>query len=248
MSRWLPRLRPAARPVVWGVDTRNLAWPGEGVASASAPHAQGLSLAIERLPPGSGVEVIAGHDLAVHWLQSPPASVASLQELQLVAAARCAHLYGDSPHDWWIAADWSVTRPFVCAALPRALTARLQQALDAAGVSVRWHTSWSVACGARTNTFPALGWSALRTPERVVLWHCDEGRVNCLTSHGLSPDTPDAVAAEQSAQLAKLEVVRDASLTDGPLHWVSLCDREDSPRNEARAARHLAPTLEGAAS
>lgn len=247
MSRWLPRLRRAARPVVWGLDAHNLAWPVESDGCASAPHAQGLAQAIERLTPGSSVDVIAGHDLAVHWLQGTPASVASLQELQLVAATRCAHLYGGSPHDWWIAADWSATRTFVCAALPRAVTVPLQQALGAAAVSVRWHTSWSVACGARANTFPAQGWSALRTPERVVLWHCDEGRVNCLTSHGLSPGTPDPAAAEQSARLVMLEALRDASLTDGPLHWQTLCDRQESNRSEARAARLLAPALEGAA-
>jgi len=247
VSRWLPELRRAARPVTWGLDVRELAWPVPGDACASAPHAQALPQAITRLPRGSSVNVIAGHDLAVHWLQSPPDSLASLQELQLVAAARCADLYGGSPQDWWIAGDWSATRPFVCAALPRAVTARLQQTLDAAAVSVRWHTSWSVACGARTNTFPSLGWSALRTPQRVVLWHCDEGRVNCLASHSISPSTPEAVAVEQTTQMAKLEALRDASLTEGPLRWVTLCPLNESNGSEARAARQLASMLEDVA-
>jgi hypothetical protein len=245
--RWLPEMRRAARPVTWGLDARDLAWPDSGDDCASAPHAQALPRAITRLPSGSSVNVIAGHDLAVHWLQSPPDSLASLQELRLVAAARCAHLYGGSPQDWWIAGDWSATRPFVCAALPRAVTARLQQTLEAAAVSVRWHTAWSVACGARTNTFPSLGWSAVRTPHQVVLWHCNEGQINCLTSHSVSPGTTDAVAAEQTAQLAKLEAVRDASLSDGLLRWETLCSLDESNGSEARAARQLASMLEGVA-
>ena len=147
MSRWLPRLRPAHVPScgAWIAQPR-LARRRRGVRKR-APCAGLLA------EPSSGCR--SGAERGCHrrarprraLAAEPAGSVASLPELQLVAAARCAHLYGESPHDWWMAADWSATRPFVCAALPRALTAPLQQALDAAGVSARWHTSWSVACG-----------------------------------------------------------------------------------------------------
>lgn len=250
MSRWLPRLfRAAPAPALaWGLDSRDLAWPADGGACASAPHAVALAQAVALLPSRARVDVVAGHDLAVHWLQTPPAAVASLQELQLVAAARCAHLYGGSPRDWWVAGDWSATRPFACAALPRAVTAPVQQALDASGARARWHTAWCVARADRTAAFPSDGWSALRTPQRVLLWHCRDGRVDCLASDHVGTDTTGPVAAERAQRLARLEALRDPSLPSGTLHWVSAGDAETAHGSEARAAQRMAQTLQPAIS
>lgn len=250
MSLWRPRSSPHPVRAAWGLDARQLAWRPAGDAAgaaARAAHAEALPLALAQLPPGAGVDVIVGNDLAVHWLQMPPSSVASLDELRLVAAARCAHLHGGSPRDWWVAAEWDATAPFVCAALPYSAVTPLQQKLAAASVAARWHTAWGVACGLEANTFPADGWSALRSPTRVLLWHCREGRVDCMSMQSVSPDMTDDDANDQALRQIRIESMRDASLAGEPLHWVTMVGRDDAAASEAVAALGFGALLEGAA-
>jgi hypothetical protein len=249
VSLWRPESLRRRQRIAWGVDAHRLAWrsAGEGGAPQSAVHADALAPALAQLPTGASVDLIAGNDIAVHWLQTPPASVTSLDELRLVAAARCAHLYGGSPQDWWIAAEWNATNPFVCAAVPHAVTAPLREKLADAGVHARWHTGWGVACTDRANTFPAEGWSALRSPTRMLLWHCRQGRINSLGSQSVSPDMTDHDGAAQALQQARLEALRDTSLSDGPVHWVTLAATPGAEPTEANAALALGALLEGAA-
>ena len=250
MSPWPPELSWRAKRVVWGLDAHRLAWYAGGNQSGSphfAPHRDALADALAQLPRRASLDVIAGNDVAVHWLQSPPSSARSLDALRLVAAARCAHLHGGSPQDWWIAAHWDASRPFVCAALPCAVVSPLRERLATSGVRARWHTGWGVACGARANTFPSEGWSALRSPTRMLLWHCRRGRADCLATLGLSMDTPDREFAAQALQQARLEGVRDASLTDGPVHWVTLAAPDGAETNEATVAVGLGSLLGEAA-
>lgn len=251
MSLWpLSHLRQSTR-ATWGLDPRELAWRPDGErkgAALRAPHAEALPRALAQLAPGTGVDLIAGNDIAVYWLQTPPSSVASLQELRLVAAARCSHLYGGTPTDWWIAAEWDAAAPFVCAALPYSTVRPLQQRLEAAGIAARWHTAWGVACDLDADSFPDDGWSALRSPHRFVLWHCREGRVDCLSMHSVTPDTADEDANAQALRHIRVECLRDSSLAKEPLHWVSIATPGNVAVNEAVAALELGVMLERATS
>lgn len=254
MSPWRPSLlwRPAR--AVWGLDARDLAWRStEDAAGAArhAPHAQALPLALAQLGDGARVAVIAANDIAVHWLQAPPASVASLDELRLVAAARCAHLHGGTPRDWWIAADWNATRPFVCAALPFSVVTPWRRKLATAGISVHWHTAWGVACGRVSNPFPDDGWSALRSPTRLMLWHCRAGHVDCLGMQSVAPSTTDEDANTQVLRQIRVEVMRDPTLAGEAPHWMNIGaqgDANDAEASEAIAALALGALLEGGTS
>jgi hypothetical protein len=247
VSLWRPRSSRRSARVAWGLDARDLAWrpAGDGAGAARrAAHAEALPQALAQLPRGTGVDVIAGNDVAVHWLQAPPPSVASLDELRLVAAARCAHLYGGAPQDWWVAADWNATAPFVCTALPYSVVAPVRQKLVTARAVARWHTAWGVACGINASTFPSEGWSALRSPNRVLLWHCREGRVDCLNMQGVATDTTDEDANAQALQQIRVEYMRDASLAGETLHWASMTSRNGNEASEAVAALGLGALLE----
>jgi len=163
------------------------------------------------------LDVVVASDLAVHWLQFAPAEVASLAELKLVAAARCAHLHGGSTQDWWVTGDWALGRPFVCAALPRDAAEPIAHLARDARVPARWHTAWSAATSA--GWWPTDTWSALRTPGCVTLWHCRAGWVDSLITW---PVQPRASAADVSAQCVarlRIESLRDAQLEPGTLHW-----------------------------
>lgn len=236
MSLW-PLERRARGRAVWGMDAQALAWrTAEGsVQLGELAEAGRAALAATQAAPH--VDVIASNALAVHWVQQPPSSARGLEELKLVARARCAHLYGGTPTDWWIAGDWSSRRPFVCSALPRALAEPVQRTCEAQGVRVRWHSAWSVMCSARARSFPADGWSAMRSPQRVMLWHCTRGQVDALS--GVST-TPEASRAELDAALQlqiKLESVGGGGAQ--PVHWADT----KASRNEAAAALLLADLL-----
>jgi hypothetical protein len=250
VSPWRRKSARRGRRVAWGLDARRLAWhsglPDEAAARC-APHADGLPAALAHLPRGASVDIIAGNDLAVHWLQAPPASARSLDELRMVAAVRCAHLHGGAPRDWWVAADWNATRHFACAALPEVVASPVREALAARGVRVNWHTAWGLACSSRANEFPSEGWSALRSPTGVLLWHCRRGRADCIASFQLSPDAGDAHAAKQALQQVALERLRDASLTDGAIHWLLAASAAGARNCEAEVALGWGDLLAGAA-
>lgn len=214
-----------------GLSARGSCWrlPGD---EAREGDIQQLGQAMKSWPRGTRAAVIAAHDVAVHWMQSPPAAVQSMRELKLVAGARCAQLYGGSGTAWWVAGDWDAEHPFPCAALPRAQVRAVEEVAIAAGVSLGWHSLWSRVCTRDAASIPAAGWSALRTRERVVLWHCTTGRVDAITT--LAAASADE-AQRAVAQQVQIELLQDAALRPGAVHWVTL---EGS--SEARIAMDFA--------
>lgn len=234
MSRLLPE-RTRRRPVL-GVDREHLVWlqdgggPATGVADWS--HRTGSVQEVGESLRGLGagpLDVIAGNDLALHWVQTPPASVASFSELRLVAQARCAHLYGGSPEDWRIAADWQSGRPFVCAALPEGVLTPIEQQLAEYGLVARWHSAWEVVTSGMSQAFPSDGWSAVRSPARVVLWHCRSARVDCMATWPVNAQESTISAVARASQQVQVEISRAGHEDDGDLHWLDLVTAGDEP-------------------
>lgn len=217
MSRWLPdRLRPSRLAVV-GLDGNTSAWREAGTARLAL--ASGAAEAIGgRTGPRQWL-LVAGLDLAVHWVQSPPAGLRSLPELRQVAAVRCAALHGGDPQDWWVAGDWNARRDFVCSALPRTTANAWLAEAGARGVRLRWLSTWLAACSAKSAAVPPDGWSALRTPSRVITWHCRQGRVNCVFDIGVSGDEGAPDLARRTAQQIRLACLRQPHLKEGPVWW-----------------------------
>jgi hypothetical protein len=229
---------------VWGLDAQGIAWQGEG-GPQCVPHGEGAAaLALAR--PGVPIDIVVGSDLAVHWVQQPPAATRSLPELQLVAAARCAHLHGGAPGHWWVAADWNTRRPFVCAALPRGVAQPLQDACAARGIAARWHTAWGVVASAAAAEFPDDGWSALRTPQRVLLWHCSGGRVDALTGFGVAADADAAKVEALLAVSMQLEAAGSGFDAQGAVRWSGAGPQGAGFAREALASLALGSLMGGA--
>jgi hypothetical protein len=224
---------PERSPIdrVLALDLEHLAWVQNGGAAArvmSWPYREAstapLKDAMGAVRPGP-VDLIVCNDTALHWLQAPPTSVSSFAELQLVAGARCAHLHGGSPADWRIAADWQTSRPFMCAAVPQDTALKIEQALSELNLKPRWHSAWSVLCCAATRILPPNGWSAVRTPTRVMLWHCRAGRVDCFAAWAVSPTEGSASAARRAIQQMHVENARSGHTGADALHWLDFVDR-----------------------
>jgi hypothetical protein len=220
---------------VLGIDRQQIAWPraaAMGSASfGSCPYpgepAPDLGDALDGARPGS-IDVIAASDLTLHWVQTPPVSLASFAELKLVAQARCVHLHGGTPSDWRIAADWRADRPFVCAALPDAVCTHIEQLLLPHKLVPLWHSAWSVLSAGLSKALPADGWSAVRSPARVVLWHCRKAQVDCMASWGVDPQQSGGDAARTAIQQKQLEIARAGHVDDDTLHWLDLEDGGDA--------------------
>lgn len=242
MSRWrLERMRSSK--AVWGADMHGLAWHNLGEASVQiGSHQDGAARALTDPHGARHLDVIASTDLALHWLQQPPSATRTLEELKLVAATRCAHLFGGNPAEWWIAGDWTARRPFVCSALPRAVVATLQHACQARRTQLRWHSAWSLVASAHARHFPHDGWSAMRSPSRLTLWHCTAGHVDAMATLSIATQATDTEVAHALELQMKLECA--AGTPPGKVQWAV-----DMPRasRDSVAALALAPLLEVAA-
>jgi hypothetical protein len=211
---------------VAGIGRGRCCWRHAGIeAEGDMPVLAGL---MRSLPAGHCVQLVAGNDVAVHWLQAPPAALRSLQELRLVTAARCADLFGGNAQDWWIAGDWDAKRPFACTALPRALIQSLLEVIAQRGLRAGWHTAFGLAGRHWADAFPADGWGGLRTAEHASVWHCSRGRLVHLAGLVLQAGA-DADALAQAT--ARLDRLGQPPLPDGPVNW-----RHLPGESEARCA------------
>lgn len=222
MSRWrLDPLRRSARQRLFvGLDAHGMAWQFEGAPPSSATTANEANALALQLRPMLRLDLVVANDVAVHWLQTPPAGVQSLTELRQVAASRCAHLFGGVPAGWWVAGDWSASQPFVCAGMPLDRVGPVQRALRQAGTVATWHTAWGLLCSRLAGTLPTDGWIATRSAGRVVVWRCQRGRVTALSCLNVGAWANNDEVNEAVGQLLRMEALRDTAVVPGPVHWV----------------------------
>ena len=256
MSLWPLKHRPGA-PMVMALDAQCLAWHphantrgptavADWALNPAAVVAQALGLAraaaaAPRTQPPS-VDLIFAGNVVKHWLQTPPKAVASFEELQMVAQARCSHLFGHTPADWTVTADWHTTRPFVCAALPAASFEALTQDFAAQGVAVRGHTAWGLLTSRQAQVFASDGWSAVHSPLQVMVWHCTRGHVDALAALPLHAGQDSASVAAVVKQHIQVEAARAAHLVADTPGWLNLA-APGATATEAEAALSLAHLL-----
>lgn len=235
-----------------GLSASGLAWHDAQGAVHEQDATTGLGRLLGSNAPGTVVDVIASNELAAHWLQVPPRGVRSLAELRLVATLRCAHLFGGTPQQWWVAGDWNLHAPFACAALPVASTTPLQQQADSLGARLRWHTAWGVVASTRARSFPDDGWSASRSHARLVVWQCRRGRIDALWSVAAPPHASVEEDTALAQAIARMDADEAAAVNP---YWVDLragWQPGHAPGcvtglSEAGAAAALAPLLEDVA-
>jgi hypothetical protein len=86
------------------------------------------TLLAEHRKAGWALRVVLSDELVRLWQVAPPLGAARMADLQAACALRYQALFGASLTGWQMSADWHATRPFLAAAMPQALLARLQQA------------------------------------------------------------------------------------------------------------------------
>ncbi|MES2757488.1 MAG: hypothetical protein V4693_08955 [Pseudomonadota bacterium] len=76
---------------------------------------------------GRPLTIVLADDLVRLWQVVPPDNTTRLADLEAAAALRFQMLYGEPAANWTISAGWDPVRPFLAAAMPRALLGALGQ-------------------------------------------------------------------------------------------------------------------------
>jgi hypothetical protein len=140
---------------------RMLAW--QGAAPGQALDKLCAQLGSTQL---SGCQLVFAPSMLRHWLQTPPAQIASMRELRDVASARCSQLFGaawptsSDATGWSVSAHWHASQPFVCSALPAAWTQALETQAPAFAFSAQ-HDVVSLVLQHYHAAIPRTGWLAL---------------------------------------------------------------------------------------
>ncbi|WP_426174049.1 hypothetical protein [Massilia sp. TWR1-2-2] len=93
-------------------------------------HADSVRAALAAVLEGHAgwpLTIVLADDLVRLWQVAPPANTTRLADLEAAAALRFQRLYGEPAAGWTIQAGWDPVRPFLAAALPRALLGALGQ-------------------------------------------------------------------------------------------------------------------------
>jgi hypothetical protein len=68
----------------------------------------------------ASAKLVLSDALARFWMVQPPLNASTMSDLQAATAARFQTLYGESPSQWTIQADYQHDRPYLAAAIPSA--------------------------------------------------------------------------------------------------------------------------------
>jgi hypothetical protein len=93
---------------------------------------QSLALGLRRLladtpAAGAALTVVLADELVRMWQVAPPQAASRMADLRAAAALRFQSLFGAPAAGWSMSADWDAARPFLAAAMPLPLLAKLQQ-------------------------------------------------------------------------------------------------------------------------
>jgi hypothetical protein len=181
-----------------GLDAGALLRAGSPVTTESQPRIPGVWTAarvreaiqaqMQAATRYTDAHVLVCADLCRHFVQQPPTGLRALVELQTLSTARASQLYGGKAADWSVVADWSLQRPFICAALPSSLLLSLRQACAELRLSLTVESAVLVALERLMPLAPSPGFIAWATPNGAVLAHLGNENVTALRCIRLKGD------------------------------------------------------------
>jgi hypothetical protein len=151
--------------------------------------------------------VLVAPDLCKHWTQQPPAGLRSLDELRQLTQLQAARLFGASPADWLVQADWQFDQPFACVAMPAALVSAWIDCASDLKAGLQVESAVWVALRRAFDGRRSVGWTCWSTPGTQVMARSDGRRVTALRClrHGLGND-PDAARLRLQGDLHQLQL------------------------------------------
>lgn len=140
-------------PKAWRVvaaQSAGLVDPSSGTPALATSSFHGVIADVlrEHASPKARLRTIVRNECARYFVVDPPSNARRVSDLQSAARLRFDGLYGDTPADWALDADWCATRPFLACAIPAqaisvvASAARACKLLDT-GVTTEFTSSWN---------------------------------------------------------------------------------------------------------
>jgi hypothetical protein len=183
----------------------------------------------------SDVQWVVAPSLLKHWLQQPPDHIQSLNELHAVTQQRAQQLFGtvyaaganDHVSSWVVSADWQVSQPFLCGAVPASWHAAWMGDADVADIHTTSKKSSSIASPLQLilsrfqKQLPSDGWLSVVVACTLYLMYF-KGK-KCLHFRSLQLET--ALKAEALQAIALVEWQRDklrTQLNSDQLYWLCL--------------------------
>lgn len=108
----------------WGAQASLLA---EQSFDGPAAMQDALGAVLDGAYAGWPLTIVLADELVRLWQVTPPRQSTRLADLEAAAALRFQLLYGEPAAAWTVSAGWDLDRPFLAAALPRALLGALEQ-------------------------------------------------------------------------------------------------------------------------
>jgi hypothetical protein len=99
---------------------------------------------------GLPLSITLGDELVRLFMVTPPQNAARMQDLIGAASMRFHSLFGETPRDWRIEADWRVNLPFLACALPSDMVAQCaglarDLGMPLAGLQPHFISAWNLA-------------------------------------------------------------------------------------------------------
>lgn len=210
MSRW------RGEHAALHVGARELVLDAGGAATTLACRPGDWAALAGELPARPGLAVTLADCWVRYFLLAPPEGVASLRDCRLLLDARFEALYGQSPHEWVLQADWQAGAPMLACAVPRALVQALSPARPAS-IRPALLNLWNRHCA--------------RLPQTGALCAHADGMANLLYWSGSTVRLvrqqrgadPDALLALELARLeADVPAARFWSGAHAPAGWTAL--------------------------
>ena len=191
------------------VKTSRWGAPAALVAEHAYEGAAGLQAAIKAVLGGEyagwPLTVVLADDLVRLWQVTPPQQTARLADLEAAAALRFQRLYGEPAGDWILRAGWDLDRPFLAAALPRALLAALERGAAAHQMKLVEIVPQFVALLNRcAGALKPGAWFGTVHDNVLTLGACEAGAVVAVRAQAL----PDSASASWLSEHLAREALR----------------------------------------
>ena len=208
MSRWL------AKPVSLHIGAHESVL-ADAVLPARCGEWGALADTLSGAPTGRLAVTVA--DCWVrYFLLAPPEGVASLRDCRLLLTARFEALYGHSPADWVLQADWQAGRPMLACALPRALVAALAP-FKPASIRPLMLTLWNRHCA----RLPSDGALCAQADGQANLLYWRAGQIR-LVRQQKGADAEALLALELARLDAEMPAMRYWRGAAAPAGWAPL--------------------------
>jgi hypothetical protein len=182
----------------------------QALAPGAIDNPAGLQDALRAVLGGTGragwpLAIVLADELVRIWQVTPPQPSTRLGDLEAAAAQRFQLLYGEPAANWSLSAGWDPVRPFLAAALPRALLGALGQGAGVHQLKVVEMVPQFVAVLNRWGGALKPGaWFGLVHDKVLTLGACDGGAVAAVRAAAL----PDGAGADWLAQHLAREALR----------------------------------------